>query len=72
MKRELLEGDRRGVVSIREFVPERAVAGVARRLYGEPCSSCPMGHRIELEPDEPSVVEYRWKVGGAWHAVRAE
>lgn len=72
VKRATPEGDRRGVVFIREFVPRRTVAGVARWLYGEPYSSCPTGHRIELRSDEKSLVEYRWKAAGAWNAVRAE
>lgn len=38
---------RRGVVFIREIVPRRAVAVVARTLYNEPYVRRPMSHRIE-------------------------
>jgi uncharacterized protein YqjF (DUF2071 family) len=46
------EGDelRRGVVFIRELVPRRAIAVVARAWYNEPYSALPMRHRIERRP----------------------
>ena len=72
VKHRTPEGYRRGVVFVRELVPKRAVAGVARWLYGEPYAACPMGHRIEVAPNEVGVAEYRWRLGGAWHCVRAE
>jgi hypothetical protein len=36
------DGDRRGVVFIREYVPSRWVAWLARTLYGEPYRAVPM------------------------------
>ena len=47
VRRRAAEGWRRGVAFIRELVPRRAIAFVARRLYGEPYTALPMGHRIE-------------------------
>lgn len=71
VKRSTAGGDRRGVVFVREFVPKRAVVGVARWLYGEPYTACPTGHRIELGRDEQDLVEYRWRMAGAWNSIRA-
>lgn len=46
------EGDelRRGVVFIREIVPRRAIAAVARAWYNEPYVAMPMRHRITRAP----------------------
>src|SRR5438105_3314941 len=38
---------RRGVVFVRELVPRRAIALVARLFYGEPYLGLPMRHRLE-------------------------
>src|SRR5262249_15991609 len=35
-------GDERGVVFVREFVPQRVVAWLARRLYNEPYLAAPL------------------------------
>ena len=40
---------RRAVVFIRELVPRRAIAAVARWLYNEPYLAVRMGHAIELD-----------------------
>src|ERR1700732_1019484 len=37
---------RRGVVFIREIVPKRAIAAVARRVYNEKYIALPMWHQI--------------------------
>lgn len=72
VKRRIPEGKRRGVVFIREFVPKRAVAAVARWMYGEPYSACPTDHDIVLEGGRKDRVEYRWKRSGVWNRVRAD
>lgn len=60
---------RRGVVFVREIVPRRAIAIVARLLYNEPYRALPMRHR--LEPSAGGVVdrEFSWRVGGAWSRI---
>lgn len=58
--------DRRGVVFIREIVPRRAIAWVARTVYGESYIRLPMRHQIE-----PSRLEYAWRFGANWHRVTA-
>lgn len=57
-----VEGWRRGVVFIREFVPKPALTFVARALYKEPYRTLPMDHRWEME-DATMRVRYRWKKG---------
>lgn len=42
------EGWRRGVVFVRELVPRRAIAWVARLIYGEPYLAVPMRHRVHV------------------------
>jgi uncharacterized protein YqjF (DUF2071 family) len=53
---------RRGVVFVRELVPRRAIALVARAFYGEPYLAVPMSHNIE-HTDGKLDVEYSWKRG---------
>src|SRR5947199_8292694 len=38
---------RRGVVFVREFVPKRAIATIARTFYGEPYVAWPMKHQCD-------------------------
>ncbi|MFT3924132.1 MAG: DUF2071 domain-containing protein [Myxococcales bacterium] len=45
------EGDRRGVCFIREFVPKRLVAWLARSLYNEPYAAVPMRSSVRLSDD---------------------
>jgi uncharacterized protein YqjF (DUF2071 family) len=60
---------RRGVVFIRELVPRRAVALVARGFYGEPYVALPMRH--EIVDDEAGVsAEYSWRRSKKWESLR--
>lgn len=68
------EGEwRRGVVFVSELVPRRAIAWVARTLYGEPYRRVPMRHHHFVKPDERELA-YRWRLGGRSHqlGVRAD
>lgn len=67
--RTLADGEvRRAVVFIRELVPRRAVALVARRIYNEPYLVVPMSHDIALDAANGGHVRYRWRHrGGASH-----
>ena len=58
---------RRGVVFIREIVPRRAIAYLARVVYNENYVRLPMAHRIEAE-----TVEYRWRVRAHWNRLMVE
>jgi len=50
------EGDRRGVVFIRELVPSRVVAFVARRLYNEPYQVAPLRSATEWSAGRIRIV----------------
>jgi uncharacterized protein YqjF (DUF2071 family) len=62
-------GDQRGVVFLREFVPRRAVAWIARALYGEPYVRAPMSSEQRLGPDRRSF-SLRLDYGGRSHELR--
>jgi hypothetical protein len=63
-------GPERGVVFVREFVPRRLVAWLARVLYNEPYRAAPLAARRE-ESAERVAVEYRITWGGRDHVLRA-
>ncbi len=65
--------DRRGVVFIKEIVPRRAIAALARRIYNENYVAMPMGHALEHIEGEAGVlrVEYRWRRSGIWESIAA-
>jgi uncharacterized protein len=67
VRRWLEDGWRRGVVFVKEIVPRRAVALLARKLYHENYVALPMRHVVE-----PAHVEYGWRHGGQWHSLRVE
>jgi uncharacterized protein YqjF (DUF2071 family) len=58
-----------GVVFVREFVPKRAVALIARSFYGEPYLAVPMKHNIE-HVDLRLKVEYSWRRGTKWGSLK--
>jgi uncharacterized protein YqjF (DUF2071 family) len=66
------EGEkRRGVVFIREIVPKRAIAYIARLVYGEKYSRLPMRHRISAIADRKTA-EYEWRIGEDWCRLHAQ
>jgi uncharacterized protein YqjF (DUF2071 family) len=74
-RRANVGGWRRGVVFVREFVPLRAVALIARWCYQEPYAAVPMRHRIDLAGADrgvPGRVAYEWSHGGRWHGLTLE
>src|SRR5947199_4997189 len=60
---------RRGVVFVREFVPKRAIATIARTFYGEPYLALPMKHQID-HVDLKLSVEYSWRRGRKWESLK--
>lgn len=60
---------RRGVVFVRELVPRRAIALVARTFYGENYVALPMKHEIE-HADPKLKVEYSWRRGCKWESLK--
>jgi len=63
-------GDERGVVFVREFVPRRFVAWMARTLYNEPYLATPMSSAVVDKPGQIRV-EHRITFAGRTHTVRA-
>jgi uncharacterized protein YqjF (DUF2071 family) len=65
------QGNRRGVVFIRELVPSRLIAGIARGLYNEPYQAVPMKSETRAEGGRLDV-EHTFTVGGRTQRVRIE
>jgi uncharacterized protein YqjF (DUF2071 family) len=59
---------RRGVVFVRELVPKRAIATIARTFYGEPYLAVPMKHEIE-HVDLSVRVKYSWRRASEWESI---
>jgi uncharacterized protein YqjF (DUF2071 family) len=68
--REISSG-RRGVVFIREFVPSRVIATVARVVYNEPYRAVPMTSRVEAS-DQGVSIEHRLHVDSAKLTIAAQ
>ena len=74
VRRRTPEGWRRGVVFIKEIVPRRLIATVARLCYNEPYADMPMRHCIDIENGmlrNGGSVEYAWRFQGRWNSLRA-
>jgi uncharacterized protein YqjF (DUF2071 family) len=74
VRRQLAGESRRGVVFVREIVPKRAVALVARRLYNENYVAFPMDSRVELPGSSNQMrghVEYAWRDSASRNSLRA-
>ena len=68
---------RRGVTFLREIVPRRAIATVARIAYNEPYEARAMRHAVDFDPatDLPRAAEYAWRQPthpGGWGRIRVE
>ena len=76
--RKVEGGWRRGVVFVKELVPRRAIAWMARRLYGEHYETTRMNGAswrvsgLGEGPDWTTHVRYWWRGGGRWEGVFAE
>jgi uncharacterized protein len=60
---------RRGVVFVRELVPRRAIALVARAFYGERYVALPMRHAI-IDDGARVSAEYSWRRGKKWESLK--
>jgi uncharacterized protein YqjF (DUF2071 family) len=75
VKRLLPEGERRGVVFLREIAPRRMVAYVARRFYGENYLALPMRVSIERDDRFPNFarsVRFDWHMPDGRLAIDAD
>ena len=71
VRRKSADTWRRGVVFIRELVPRRAIALVARTFYGENYVAVPMKHEIE-DLDGNVKVEYSWRRDRKWESLKMD
>ncbi len=62
---------KRGVVFIREIVPRRAIALVARLAYGENYVALPMTHKVSVH-GASVIAGYQWQLNGQWCGLHAE
>jgi uncharacterized protein YqjF (DUF2071 family) len=66
--RRQVDGEwRKGVAFVKEIVPRRAIAFVARTLYNENYVRMPMRSAVAI----PGPVRYEWWHAGAWEGVSA-
>jgi len=68
VRRHTAEGWRRGVTFVRELVPWRAIATVARVFYDEPYLAVPMRHSLSQGANEIAV-QYQWWRGERWETL---
>ena len=64
----------RAVVFVREIVPRRAIATVARWCYNEPYTAAPMRHEVEMAgatDGAPGRARYAWRLESRWQALEA-
>ncbi len=64
VRREVGGEVRRGVVFIKEIVPRRAIAWVARVVYNENYVALPMRHAVD-----GVSARYEWRFEGAWNRL---
>jgi hypothetical protein len=71
VRRRTPDGWRRGVVFLKEIVPRRAVAAIARVLYGEPYVYRTMSGEGTLgdATSAGSTLKYRWLSDESWNWV---
>lgn len=63
-------GTERGVMFVREFVPQRLVSWVARTLYNEPYRAAPLHSTTHALPDRV-MIEHRLRWAGKTHTISA-
>lgn len=66
---------KRGVTFVKEIVPRRAIAFVARLAYNEPYVALPMRHVIGSASGEhatPDKIEYSWRHRTGWSRISVE
>ena len=82
VRRETVDGWRRGVVFVKELVPLPTVALLARVLYGEPYRALPMERDFRDRPvssassgkagrERATTVRYSWRHDKTWNRVEA-
>jgi len=70
LRREEAGEVRRGVCFVREIVPRRAIAQIARLVYHERYIRLPMRHAIETGANRIRT-NYQWRLKGLWNRLHA-
>ncbi|MGA9779484.1 MAG: YqjF family protein [Limisphaerales bacterium] len=70
VRRKAGDGWRRGVVFIKELVPRRAVAFVARKFFNENYYASPMAHHIENVQEEVKSASFFWWPNGRENSLK--
>lgn len=71
VRRHVDDEVRRGVVFVRELVPRRAIALVARLLYNEPYRAMPMRHVIAESQSNSVERQFSWRAEVRWTSIHA-
>ena len=73
VRRTMPDGEvRRGVTFVRELVPKRLIAAIAKLAYNESYTACPMRSIAPVgDTDSPGRVSFEWKPNGRWLHVAA-
>jgi len=74
VRRAAADGVRRGVVFVREIVPRRAIAWVARTVYGENYVALPMSHELAIPASDgrSGRAMYAWRTRERWNRIAVE
>lgn len=75
VRRDAPDGVRRGVVFVKEIVPRRAIAWVARAAFRESYVALPMRHEVALPPANGAGrgrAAYAWRLGATWSRLSVE
>jgi hypothetical protein len=75
VRRRLPEGWRRGVVFVKELAPHRAIAWMARLLYGENYVTVPVRPTIDVPANGDGRMRrfgYAWQLAGRDYRIEAE
>jgi uncharacterized protein YqjF (DUF2071 family) len=72
VRRQMGSKARRGVVFIKEMVPRRAIAFLARTFYNENYVAVPMAHEIRCDGDNSLRASYRWQSKECWSEIKLE
>ncbi len=73
VRRQTLSGWRRGVVFIKEIVPRRLIAFIARAVYNETYVALPMRHSLLFPSENTSGrFRYEWLASTSWNKLEVE
>jgi uncharacterized protein len=72
VRRKVEDGWRRGVVFLKELVPRKVIAFVARKFYNENYFALPMSHRVEKAHEGIKSVSYDWRLNGFENFLKIE